>query len=34
MAPSSARRLITVAHTKRLGSKALVGTPSRSRFRP
>ena len=34
MARSSAGRLITVAQTKRLGSKALVGSPSRSRFRP
>jgi len=28
------RRLITVVHTNRLGSKALVGAPSRSRLRP
>jgi hypothetical protein len=28
------RGLITVAHTKRLGSKALVGAPSRSRSGP
>jgi hypothetical protein len=34
IARSSAGRLITVAHTKRLGSKALVGAPSRSSFRP
>jgi hypothetical protein len=32
--PVLARRLITVAQTKRLGSKALVGAPSRSRFFP
>jgi hypothetical protein len=31
MARSSAGRLITAANTKRLGSKALVGAPSRSR---
>jgi hypothetical protein len=31
MARSSVGRLITVAHTTRLGSKALVGAPSRSR---
>jgi hypothetical protein len=30
----SVGRLITVAQTKRLGSKALVGAPSRSRLRP
>jgi len=34
MARSAAGRLITVAQTKRLGSKALVGAPSRSRLRP
>ena len=34
IARSSVGRLITVAQTKRLGSKALVGTPSRSRLRP
>jgi hypothetical protein len=30
----SVGRLITVAQTKRLGSNALVGAPSRSRLRP
>ena len=34
MARSSVGRLITVVQTKRLGSKALVGAPSRSRLRP
>ena len=34
IARSSVGRLITVAQTKRLGSKALVGAPSRSRLRP
>jgi hypothetical protein len=34
IARSSACRLITVAQTKRLGSKDLVGAPSRSRLRP
>jgi hypothetical protein len=28
------RRITTVAHTKRLGSNAFVGAPSRSRLRP
>jgi hypothetical protein len=32
IARSSVGRLITVAQTKRLGSKALVGAPSRSWF--
>jgi len=34
IARSSAGRLITVAQTNRLGSNALVGAPSRSRFFP
>jgi hypothetical protein len=34
IARSSVGRLITVANTKRLGSKAFVGTPSQSRLRP
>jgi hypothetical protein len=34
IARSAAERLITVAETGRLGSKALVGMPSRSRFFP
>jgi hypothetical protein len=34
IARSLGGRLITVAQTKRLGSKALVGAPSRSRLRP
>jgi hypothetical protein len=34
IARSSVGRLITVAQTKRLGSKALVEAPSRSRLRP
>jgi hypothetical protein len=34
IARSSVGRLITVAQTKRLGSKAWVGAPSRSRLRP
>jgi hypothetical protein len=34
MTRSSVGRLITVAQTKRLGSKARVGSPSRSRLRP
>jgi hypothetical protein len=33
-ARSSVGRFITVAQTKRLGAKALVGAPSRSRLRP
>jgi len=33
IARSSVGRLITVAHTKRLASNALVGAPSRSRLR-
>ncbi len=33
-ARSSAGRLMTVAQTKRLGSKTLVGAPARSRLRP
>jgi hypothetical protein len=34
MARSLAGRLITIAQQERLGSKALVGSPSRSRLRP
>jgi hypothetical protein len=34
IARPSVGRLITVAHTKRLGSKALVGAPSQSGLRP